>query len=711
MRHVFCGLIALSNFVVALGGSQGNQPANEPLPATIRTTGAGQSIRQHNSDAIPARFELLAKNDRFRLARVLGDPELPPSGNPTSAFSADGKRAIYAEDLSTSSDVKDGDKKKVELRFRTRLLLWDLLTKSWPREIDVAGKSVHALQMTLDGTKVLLAGETLVDKSDTPRPYLSLWDLQAAKEIHTVLIGDAKKLILCTALSADEDAALVGFADGVQHWGLKQGKVLASYVADAREQATAVAFLPGGKEFLAGYRGGEIHRWELDKKKPIQTFAGKRDKNEIVWWLSVSRDGKRFASADLQSSVSLWDLRAGKEINTFRPEKKLADQWVSALALAGDGKTVLSCWFRSVADTDDYNNARLVAWDGEANKTIWSHVVSYRGRLPVLVIGDKLLIGGGPSLFETWSIKDGKRLDSWGGHKGVVNAVAALPNGELLSAGQDGVLINWRKGQIAQRRQGAVTALVMSRDHKQGLSAGLDQIVKLWSWDKTDPIRVLKGHTGPVTSLGLAANGKWACSGSGDRTVKTWDLRAGKEIATLSGHSEGINSVAISPDERWIASASEDATIRVWPVIDGKLDPDREIIVLEGHKKAVACLTFAPDGKTLVSGSQDQTLKIWDWAKEKVVRTLGGHKNWVTSILFVDEHTLLSTSDDLSVCWWELESGREIGRIDFGPVGDCPRCLARVAPDRLLVGTSSWLIYEFQMLPAVKSKVGSASSS
>jgi WD40 repeat protein len=672
--------------------------------------GGGQGFAQDKNDAIPLRFQSLAKNERFRLARILGDPELPPTGNPTSAFSADGKRAVYAEDLSSASEMKDQDKTKVELRLRTRLLLWDLQAKSWPREFEVAGKSVHALQMTTDGGKVLLAGDAIADKSSVARPYLSLWDLDAGKEIREVLVGEAKKVILCAALAPDETTALVGFVDGVQHWDLKQGKVLASYVGEANEHVTAVAFVPAGQQFLAGNRGGQVRLWEINKKKPVRTISRKGDKDDLVWWLSVSKDGKRFAAADLQSSVSLWDMGGGKEINTFRPEKRLADQWVSALALADDGKTVLSCWFRSVAGADDYNNARLIAWDGEANKTLWSHVVPYRGRLPILVQGEKLLIGGGPSLFETWSIKDGKRLESWGRHKGTVNAVAAVSNGDILSAGQDGVLLTWRKGQIAARRQGAVTALAMSRDHKHRLSAGAGQTIKLWSADKAMPIHVLKGHSGPVTSLSFSGNGRWACSGAGDRGVKTWDLATGKEIATLSGHSEGVNAVAISPDDRWLASASDDATIRLWPIKDGKLDLDREIITLEDHKKAVTCLAFAADGKTLVSGSQDQTLRVWDWAKEKVVRTIAGHKNWITSVLFIDANTFLSTSDDLSVCWWELDSGKEIGRVDFGSVGDCPRCLAHIGPDRLLVGTSSWLIYEFQMLPAAKSKEGAGSS-
>ena len=56
----------------------------------------------------------------------------------------------------------------------------------------------------------------------------------------------------------------------------------------------------------------------------------------------------------------------------------------------------------------------------------------------MLVQGDKLLLGGGPNLFEVWSIKDGKRLESWGGHKGTIHALAVLPNNDILSAGQEG---------------------------------------------------------------------------------------------------------------------------------------------------------------------------------------------------------------------------------------------------------------------------------
>jgi WD40 repeat protein len=672
--------------------------------------GAPQGFTQEEIAAIPPRFQALAKNDRFRLLRVLGTPELAATYGQTSAFSADGKRAIYAEDLSTGAAEMP--------HLRTRLLLWDVPAKAWPREFEIAGKSVTALCLSADGRRVLLAGQTFMKKGkkdNDPRSYVTLYDLDAGREIHTILTKE--NYLQCVALAPDETTALASSVDKLKRWDLKEGKEIGVFQDKGLTMVTALAFLPDGKQFLAGYQGdkgkNEILRWDIQKQKSVAAYVSKAKEFGNVWHLAVARDGKRFASADLQPSISLWETDTGKEINTLRIDKRTVEEIITAVALSDDSRTVLSVWGKSEPAPDDFACARLIAWDGEANKTLWSHAVPYRGRPPLLVQGEKLLTGGGPNLFDVWNIKDGKRLDSWGGHKGTVNALAGLANGDILSAGQEGVVMTWSKGQLAGKwaaHAGAISAMAMSRDQKQWLTAGGDQTIKLWSAGAGEPVHVFKGHTGPVMSLAISNDGRWACSGAGDRGVKTRNLTTGKEIATFTGHSEGVNAVAISPDDRWIASASDDTTIRLWPIKDGKLDPDREVITLEDHKKAVLCLAFSPDGKTLVSGSQDQTLIVWDWTKEKSLRTIPGHKNWITSLLFVDADTVVTTSDDLTVCWWELAFGKEIGRLDFGAVGDCPRCLARIGPDRLLVGSSSWLIYELQILPAAKSKTGAGSS-
>src|SRR5580765_5277443 len=109
----------------------------------------GCAVSPSFSQDLPSRFGPLVKNERFRLVRVLGTPEMPISFGQMSAFSADGKRAVYAEDLSTGGEDK--------LTLRARISVWDE-AGDWPRELELAGKNITALSLSADGKRALLAG-------------------------------------------------------------------------------------------------------------------------------------------------------------------------------------------------------------------------------------------------------------------------------------------------------------------------------------------------------------------------------------------------------------------------------------------------------------------------------------------------------------------------------------------------------------------------
>lgn len=649
-------------------------------------------------DKLPPRFEPLLKNEHFRLTRVLGMPELRPTLGPTSAISADGKWALFAEDLSSG----DGE----AVRLRTRLLLYDLQAKTWPREFDIEGKSVTALDLAADGGTVILACQSLVPRGkaknteQTARGCLVLFDLRAGKAVRTVAWDrpPAKKenvadAILAVAFAPDASVALAGSFSQLRQFPLGDGK--SEFVYDPEHTAAAaIAFLPGGKRFLVGDAQGQVRLFDLGKSKPVQTFKGMA-KAGFISHLAISPDGKRFAVGTADGGVWAADLA--------NRDKLLVDQgrneFVAALALAGDGKTVVAA-LSKLDGAPDGPASRLVALDADTGKTLWSKTTDLRGVVPIMIQKDTALIGGGPNLLEIRSLKDGRLMRSEGGHVGAVTALAVLADGDILSAGPDGYLLAWRKEKLVSRsgpRGGPISALVASATGKAWLEAGADLSLSVLLPGARRPTRIQGVHTASIAALAFSTSASWAASGSADRTAKTWDLQAAKEIATFAGHAEAVNAVAIAPDDRWLATGSDDTTIKLWPIKAGKLDPDRETITLEGHKKPVTCLAFAPDGKTLISGSQDQTLKVWDWAKEKSLRTITGHKNWITALLLLDAKTALTTSDDLTLRCWDLEAGKEIARLDFGVVGDCPRCLARLGPDRILVGSSSWLIYELQL--------------
>src|SRR5262249_36876331 len=81
----------------------------------------------------------------------------------------------------------------------------------------------------------------------------------------------------------------------------------------------------------------------------------------------------------------------------------------------------------------------------------------------------------------------------------------------------------------------------------------------------------------------------------------------------------GVTHVRFSPDGKTLASGGSDKTflgvrganpsaVRLWDVATGKL-----LRTLEGHQNAITSLSFSPDGKRLASsGSWDETIRLWD---------------------------------------------------------------------------------------------------
>ncbi|MGH9455788.1 MAG: WD40 repeat domain-containing protein, partial [Terriglobia bacterium] len=129
-------------------------------------------------------------------------------------------------------------------------------------------------------------------------------------------------------------------------------------------------------------------------------------------------------------------------------------------------------------------------------------------------------------------------------------------------------------------------------------------------------LRTLTGHTGEVTAVAVTPDGKQAVSASWDNTLKVWDLTSGKELRTLTGHTGWVTAVAVTPDGKQAISGSEDKTLKVWDLASGK-----ELRTLTGHTGAVTAVAVTPDGKQAVSASSDNTLKVWDLTSGKCLAT------------------------------------------------------------------------------------------
>jgi WD40 repeat protein len=315
--------------------------------------------------------------------------------------------------------------------------------------------------------------------------------------------------------------------------------------------------------------------------------------------VAFSPDGK-LAAAGADSSVQFWETTNwtpfGAPLSVNRYPRALA--WSSTgsmLAVATDrGPVQLWDWPpngtapRMVIDA---GAVRTLAWSPDCNT----------------------LATGGP---------DGKaRLFTRAGlhgpvlpHPGTVTALAWTADGTALWTGcKDGLCRRWEVASEQNRHQadatrfvtrmlkrdGRVTALVVSADGKTILTASEDKTGRLWD-AATGQSRQTLLHPCKVLSAAVSPDASLVVTGGEDKGVRVWSSKTGRTVAAPYWHSQPVTAVAWSPDGRWLLSGG-DRLVQV-----RKLGPSSSARAVLPHDDDVASVVFRSDGQVLLTTTQSQ---------------------------------------------------------------------------------------------------------
>jgi small GTP-binding protein domain len=121
--------------------------------------------------------------------------------------------------------------------------------------------------------------------------------------------------------------------------------------------------------------------------------------------------------------------------------------------------------------------------------------------------------------------------------------------------------------------------------------------------------------------------------------------------------------VAFDPQGETLASGGAGGTVKLWEARNGRL-----LRTLEGHQDSVSSVAFDPQGEILASGCSDGTVKLWETRNGRLLRTLGearrslftfeGPQDRARSVAFDPRgETLASGCSDGTVKIWEARSG------------------------------------------------------
>jgi WD40 repeat protein len=110
-----------------------------------------------------------------------------------------------------------------------------------------------------------------------------------------------------------------------------------------------------------------------------------------------------------------------------------------------------------------------------------------------------------------------------------------------------------------------------------------------------------------VRSLVFSPDGGLIACACDNGVICMWDRINGPCTQLEQGPNVYFRSRDFSPDGKMLATAAcDDSTIRLWTLADNSLR------TLEGHTEDVSSIVFAPNGLCLASGSDDGSIRIWD---------------------------------------------------------------------------------------------------
>jgi DNA-binding winged helix-turn-helix (wHTH) protein/WD40 repeat protein len=188
----------------------------------------------------------------------------------------------------------------------------------------------------------------------------------------------------------------------------------------------------------------------------------------------------------------------------------------------------------------------------------------------------------GEKVIRVWNLDSrsmrvlGPLEDAGDGFEGGITGLEFLPDGGLLSSGENGVRRWWpADGSSELLFAGRCAAMDVAPDGRTAIvgcyGPGGNEDALFLDLTKGE-VLPLVGFQGSIAGGTFSQDGNLVAVGTSDGAIQVGRLSGG-EPHILFGHDSMVTALAFSPDGKQLASADRGGTVRVWPVPDVSKPP------------------------------------------------------------------------------------------------------------------------------------------
>jgi len=270
----------------------------------------------------------------------------------------------------------------------------------------------------------------------------------------------------------------------------------------------------------------------------------------------LSRNEHYLLSAAGDNSVRVWDLFIGREVARLRGHTARIEH----LDISDNGRFAVT----SSAD----HTIRIWNLERMAEAAKLSTTFTAVTDVALGPDGSRVAVASADGTIVFFGLPAGNVIARIQAHRAGRVRLAHMPNGQLMSAGEDGQVATWDMSNgrklASLSAGGAVTAVAVSSDGRSvALATGNGTLQDV----DASPLRLRGAFKVPgrsIATLAFDAAGTSVIVGETDGKVRVWRVSDGSLVREFARQDGAITFTALSRDGAFALTSSEDGTMRLW---------------------------------------------------------------------------------------------------------------------------------------------------